>query len=65
MKFTLSLYALMLLAYLIVIPFGLWINNEMPILDYPARQIPKVAYDKQKNQCVLIYPDTMIVRECK
>jgi len=65
MKFTLSLYALMLLAYLIVIPFGLWINNEMPILDYPARQIPKVAYDSQKKQCVLIYPDTMIVRECK
>ena len=35
------------------------------IVDLKPREIPNVVYDSQKNQCVLIYPDTMIVRECK
>ena len=29
------------------------------------KEIPSVIYDEQKKQCVLIYKDTMIVRECK
>jgi hypothetical protein len=59
-------YGFGLLVCLYVICFTVFgIPQAQPILEPPVREIPMVGYNPVGDQCVLIYPDTMIYKECK
>ena len=59
MKFNLSIYALMVLGYILAILAYKHIPPPIVI-----RETPTITYDFMQKACVYTYPDTMFYKEC-